>query len=236
MAINAKSKKNDVYSRFIADIACGQIRPGERLGEESLASRWNVSRGAVRETLFRLEQDGILVRKPKAGTFVRKVDEQELLEIYDSRAALESIVAAKVAEIISEEQLDELRQLAEQTDSIPDENIDRDQKDFEFHMRLCEISGLKHIPTLLRIGHLHSICYRYNHQLALLRGFTNEPVHRPDHRDIVKAIRKHNPDLASNVIHKHLIEARKGCEKDIKLIKSQLNSSIEFIKAGFGRE
>ena len=235
MDTKRKLNHNNVYSLFITDIVHGRIRPGERLGEESLASRWKVGRSAVREALFRLEQDGILIRKPKVGTFVRKIDEKELLEIYDIRAVLESMVAAKVAEIISDNQLDELRKLADRTDNIPDETFDRDQKDFEFHMKLCEISGLKHIPNLLRLGHLHSLCYSYNHQLALLRGFIHEPIHRPDHRDIVEVLRKHNPELAGKIMHKHLIEAKKGCEKDIELIKSRLNSPVDLVNAGFGR-
>ncbi len=200
--MNAKGKNNhhNVYSLFISDIAGGRIRPGERLGEESLASRWQVGRSVVREALFRLEQDGILIRKPKSGTFVREIDEEELLEIYDARVALEPIVASKAASLISDDQLEELWQLAKVIDSIPDETIYREQKDFEFHIKLCEISGLKHIPNLLRIGHLLSLCYRYNHQLALLRGFINEPVHQPDHRDIVKALRKRDPIQLADIL------------------------------------
>ena len=76
MDTKRKLNHNNVYSLFITDIVHGRIRPGERLGEESLASRWKVGRSAVREALFRLEQDGILIRKPKVGTFVRKIDEK----------------------------------------------------------------------------------------------------------------------------------------------------------------
>jgi DNA-binding GntR family transcriptional regulator len=229
MWTKTKSGTPDIYSRIVSDVVCGNIRPGERLGEDSLATRWKIGRGAVREAMFRLEQDGLLVRKAKVGTYIREIDDDELLEIYDIRVAIECLVIRRVAQVILDPELDELARLAESIDTVVDETSpERNDNDFAFHNQLCRISRLRHGPRLLRLTHLHTLCSRLNLRLIFLRGFQDQEVCQPDHRQIVTVLRRRDPDQAAEVVRRHLEEAMKLTLRDIETVKSRMQSVHEF--------
>ena len=52
----------DAYSMILEAIEAGLFKPGDRLVESELAERFGVSRTPVRETLQRLETQGMLTR------------------------------------------------------------------------------------------------------------------------------------------------------------------------------
>jgi DNA-binding GntR family transcriptional regulator len=70
-------------------ILSGQLAPGTQLVESKLASRFGVSRGSIREAIWELIDQGLLVNRPYAGTFVVSLDEKTMTEVYSLRGALE---------------------------------------------------------------------------------------------------------------------------------------------------
>src|SRR3954464_7514575 len=87
----------------------GELAAGERLKEDELARRLDVSRTPVREALRRLEAEGLVVVEPQRGATVRSYAPEELDDMYRLRAVLEGYAARRAAERISEADLDELR-------------------------------------------------------------------------------------------------------------------------------
>ena len=225
--MKTKPRDIDVYQRIVSDVVCGRIRPGERLGEESLSARWGVGRSAVREAMFRLQQDGLLIRKDKVGSFIREIDDDELLEIYDIRMAVESLIAAKACENAEDESLAELADAAARVDVAREENLQREGLDKAFHRRLWEVSGLRHAPRLMRIAHLHARCSLLNQRLVFLRGTNESPVHTPDHRDVVAAVRSREPDHAASVMRAHIQVARDETVRQMESIRSRLETLDE---------
>ena len=66
-----KPQASDVEGFIYGAIRRGDLKPGERIGSaRELAQEWNTSYGAVRQSLESLAAKGILVRRPRAGTFV----------------------------------------------------------------------------------------------------------------------------------------------------------------------
>jgi DNA-binding GntR family transcriptional regulator len=59
-----------VYSKLKNMILSGRLMKGQRLVEEKLAHRLNVSRNPVQIALLRLRKEKLLVWKYKKGTFV----------------------------------------------------------------------------------------------------------------------------------------------------------------------
>jgi len=53
----------------------------------------------VRELLMRLEQDGLVIRRNKIGTYVREIGDEEVLDIFDIRIGIEPIIAAAAASV-----------------------------------------------------------------------------------------------------------------------------------------
>ena len=68
----------------------GELPPGQKLVTRNLANDIGVSLAPVREALSRLATEGLVEHVPGAGVFVRKLDRQDLEELYILRDAIES--------------------------------------------------------------------------------------------------------------------------------------------------
>lgn len=89
-------------------IMVGEFLPGERLSEQAVAERLNVSRGPVREAFRALVEAGLLVAERNRGVLVRRISPQEVMDLYEVRAALEGEVAASVVPRLDEPGLAQL--------------------------------------------------------------------------------------------------------------------------------
>jgi DNA-binding GntR family transcriptional regulator len=71
-------------------IVTGRLALGEQLSENALAERLGVSRTPVREAFLRLEAERLVEVRPQRGTFVFRVDADEVREICELREILET--------------------------------------------------------------------------------------------------------------------------------------------------
>ncbi len=83
----------DVYGRLKLMILDGEIGRGEPLVERSVAAQLGVSRTPVRETLFRLEREGLVRIVEGKGAFVASYTIEDVIEIYQVRIGLEPLAA-----------------------------------------------------------------------------------------------------------------------------------------------
>jgi DNA-binding GntR family transcriptional regulator len=89
----------DQMVRAIADrIVTGALKPGEKLDEISLASRFEVSRTPVREALGQLSAMGLVERRPNRGAIVAVITQEHLASMFEGMAELEAICARFSAE------------------------------------------------------------------------------------------------------------------------------------------
>lgn len=72
-------------------ILAGELAPGDRLIEERLTEELAISRPPLREALRLLENEGIIDRLPRRGTFVKTLTDQDVREILAIRSALERL-------------------------------------------------------------------------------------------------------------------------------------------------
>jgi DNA-binding GntR family transcriptional regulator len=85
-----------VYLHLRDGIVHGSYAPGHRFTETTLAAELDVSRTPVREALNRLKSDG-LVTTARAGVRVITLTPEDVLAVYQVRAALERLVASLAA-------------------------------------------------------------------------------------------------------------------------------------------
>src|SRR5215813_829844 len=93
---------NASYDALRNAIVRGDLAPEARLVEADLSTAYEMSRGAVRTALIRLEQEGLVIREPHRGARVRKVSDAEAVEILQARAVLEGLAVRLTAERIDE--------------------------------------------------------------------------------------------------------------------------------------
>ena len=80
--------------RAIADmIVTGQMKPGDKLDEISLAGRFDVSRTPVREALRELCAMGLVDRQPNRSAEVTNVTGHYLSSMFEAMAELEALCA-----------------------------------------------------------------------------------------------------------------------------------------------
>ena len=84
--------------RLRADILAGVWPPGEHRTLATLADRHGVSLSPVREALLGLEGEGLVEIRQHRGAVVPLMDAALLGDLYDLRAALQSLMARRAAE------------------------------------------------------------------------------------------------------------------------------------------
>lgn len=86
----ARRKLADLaYDAVRESIISGRFAMGERLVETTLAKELEMSRAPVREAMRRLREEGLIVERAHHGMFVRSFSEDEIIDVYNLRLALE---------------------------------------------------------------------------------------------------------------------------------------------------
>lgn len=90
-------QKAKVYERILLDLILGELAPGARLDEQSLAARYDAGLAGVRDALGRLALEGLVIRRARSGTLVAPLDLVELRQGYEARALIEPHCAGLAA-------------------------------------------------------------------------------------------------------------------------------------------
>ncbi|MDB5454750.1 MAG: transcriptional regulator, GntR family [Caulobacter sp.] len=90
-------QKAKTYEQILLDIILGELPPGAKLDEQSLARRYAAGLAGVRDALGRLALEGLVVRRARSGTTVSALDLVELRQGYEARALIEPHCAALAA-------------------------------------------------------------------------------------------------------------------------------------------
>lgn len=107
----AQSLSSMVVSALEKMILTGELKGGERLNEQALASQLGVSRGPIREATRALEQAGLVTAIVNHGVFVRQISPEEASELYDVRTVVFGLLCQQLAERITPDQERMLRSL-----------------------------------------------------------------------------------------------------------------------------
>jgi DNA-binding GntR family transcriptional regulator len=95
--VHDRALRHSVTAYVLDAVRAGRLAPGDRVHETSLARALEVSLSPVRESLFRLADQGWLEHRPRRGFYVRSFTPAETQEIYTFRALLEGFAARTVA-------------------------------------------------------------------------------------------------------------------------------------------
>ena len=98
MEIEKVPLKEKIASILMQSIIDGEIQVGEKLKEAHLAKTFGVSQAPVREAIISLVAKGILEHTPNVGTYVKAYTQEERIEIYEARKALELYAASQIDE------------------------------------------------------------------------------------------------------------------------------------------
>ncbi len=171
-------------------ILTGAYDDGARLDENSLSTRFAVSRTPIREALQMLAASGLVELIARRGAFVRHPGFVELLEMFEVMAELEALCGRLAARRLTDTALDSLKQ-AEQfcSDALKTGDTDAYYRANEgFHHLLYEASGN---------SFLISEAKRLHRRLQPFQSMD-------EHRQILAALEAGDADTAGRVLRDHV--------------------------------
>lgn len=141
---------NLVADRLEAMVVNGGLASGERLNEVALAAELGVSRGPVRESIRILERKGLVTVVANRGAFVRKVDLEDMVDLYRLRAAITGLACEMAAERAEPPTLERLRALVASMAQAAEQDKQQDYYDLNlaFHQALVVSSGSARLQSI----------------------------------------------------------------------------------------
>jgi DNA-binding GntR family transcriptional regulator len=181
----------------------GELTPGQHLVETELASRYATSRGAVREALVLLSNEGLVSRERNRGAWVRPVTLEEAIEITEARAVLEGLCAAKAAVAATRADHRELQATGKKmTEAVrKGDVVTYNATSQHVHMRVREIAQQQTVAGMLERLRYKSV--RYQFHVALLPGRMGQGL--KEHMAIIEAVTSGDPEVAERIMRAHLL-------------------------------
>lgn len=192
-----------VADRIRERILSGEFEPGERLAEERLSEELGVSRMPVREALRALAAEGIVSLAPRRGASVMQYSAEQIQELVEVRANLESLNAKLAARRHDPRQIAELEsilaagsRITEKTDlATIQENNNR------FHEALERIAANTVLMSIVRsLRDRTALVFAKQSRLRVRENWA-------EHAGIVRAVIAGDSDLAALLAARHVYNA-----------------------------
>jgi DNA-binding GntR family transcriptional regulator len=187
----------EVYRRLKEMILANELKPGEKLKQEQIATMFGVSRMPLHQAFQMLENEMLVEKVPRRGFFVTIVDKQRLIDAFEVREVLEGIAARHVTLVITPADLACLRSLFEPFIGQTEIDIRAYSKaDQKFHDSILKLSTNRILKKLDVISNTTLLTYR--------GGLIRQPKETlPEHLAIIEAMEKKDAKLAERLIKKH---------------------------------
>jgi DNA-binding GntR family transcriptional regulator len=186
----------------------GSLTVGSVLSRRNLAEQFQMSLVPVAQALQRLEIEGLLESRPRAGTRVKVPSADEIRERFELREALECHSARLCAERATFQERLELSRLAANVDALYEKVAAHELNDdcafavnknhVDLHMRIAGYARSELIK--LEIEKSHVLIFNWLYDTAF--GQRILPPHF--HRDLISVIVEGNPQKAADVMREHV--------------------------------
>lgn len=191
-----------VFNTLRQAILRGELKPGERLMEIQLANKLGVSRTPIREALRKLELEGLVNMVPRKGAEVADITEKSLRDVLEVRKALEELSVQLTCEKITEEEIEELKRVAERfKDTLDDQDVTKiAEADVAFHDVIYTATDNQKLILLL--NNLREQMYRY--RVEYLKKEEAYPQLIAEHEELIDNISKRNKEEATRIMCEHI--------------------------------
>jgi DNA-binding GntR family transcriptional regulator len=195
-------KKEIAYQDLKQRILKEELTPGQWLVERNICRDYEISRTPVREILRMLVTDGIVTLEPSKGYLVRKLNLEEIVEIFQVREAIEG-TAARLSCIKGDESF--FSQMAELMEKFENLDIEEDSSlgvvtGNELHDAIIEAANNKLLSEFYQ---------KLRNLLTLIRNITKKSVEiemnsRNGHLAITRAVQQRNEIKSEQCMREHL--------------------------------
>ncbi|MER6664013.1 GntR family transcriptional regulator [Amycolatopsis japonica] len=195
-----------IIARQLRDaIMTGALPPGTQLGETDLASRFQVSRGPLREAMQHLVSEGLLRSERHRGLFVIDLEPGDVYDIYSARSAIERAAMLRALRGDRERVASELEEAVRAMSAAADDDDPTalSWADLRFHEALIAASGSKRLVRMAR-----TLLIETRMCLTALQGTYQQVEERvTEHTRIIEALRAGDEETALSLLEAHMEDA-----------------------------
>ncbi len=212
---------NDVAEILRRAIVAGELAPNERLVELDLARDLMTNRAVVRGALAQLEQQRLVVREPNRGVRVRAFTAEEAVEILETRAMLEGLVAQRAARNIDATGVAKLADILRAMHGCRDAGdlLAYSQLNSQFHRAILEIG--RHETAAMLLSGLQTQAVRYQFRTVLEPGRIARSL--AEHEAIFAALRAHDEAAAESAMQAHV----RAVAETVRSIRSDASHALK---------
>lgn len=186
-------------ARILADrIVSGALPPEAPLRQDHIAAEFGTSHVPVREAFLQLEAQGLVESRPRRGTRVTALEVEDVQEVATMRATLEVLALRHAAPRLNRGILD----AAEAANRACEAAIDVrewEAANRRFHRLLLAPCAMPRLLSTIDGLHLASARFLFSAWRTAWEAQTDL-----DHRAILAALRRGQPDIACSVLARHL--------------------------------
>jgi DNA-binding GntR family transcriptional regulator len=204
----------EVYRVLWKRILDRGLRPGDKLSDLRLSHELGVSRTPTREALQRLVSDGIVRAERNRGFFVASFSTSDIAEIYDLRAALETMALRAAAPRLTPERLRSARIELDNVDARLNAAGNESEKleafaafldvDRRFHRLLVELAGNSRLRNM--VEGLWAQIAVFQWAGGFRDHWTEAAITR--HRSIITAMLEGDVEQAIEALRQHIDEVK----------------------------
>jgi DNA-binding GntR family transcriptional regulator len=137
--------KSALANRLRDEISNGALQPGVRIIEGTWGRKLGVAQASIREAINLLAQEGFVTKVAGRSARVVKLNEQDVLQLYEIRGAVEGLAARLAANRRADaaklqEMVDAMRRASKKN-----RTGDLVDADCDFHLELCRLSANPHL-------------------------------------------------------------------------------------------
>ena len=202
MSESAKPLSADLVGKIRIEILTERLRPDEKLTEQTLCDKYNVSRTPIREALKNLEAEGLVQMIPNKGAFVVGLKPGEIRDLFILRMQCE-MQAVRWA--IERRTSDEMEAIEESLDFMRFYTERGDVKrmrpiNAKYHRNIADASHNR-----ILIDYLTKIqdYLRYSSLVIPCRA-DDLPVLLKEHIAIYSGFKKNDPEAGALAMEKHI--------------------------------
>jgi DNA-binding GntR family transcriptional regulator len=175
------------------------LEPGAWIDELQHAAQFGISRTPLREALKVLAVEGLVAMKPRRGAFVAEVSRQDVQQVYEMLALLESDAAAQAAHCATPAQLAELEALHQRLEKQVRQREAFFATNEQFHLKLLEVAGNRWRMQI--VADLRKVMKLNRHHSLFKPGRVSESL--AEHRALMAALSARQAREAATVMRRH---------------------------------
>jgi|TARA_B110000259_G_scaffold173458_1_gene206772 DNA-binding GntR family transcriptional regulator len=211
-----KTRVYDALKEIISGMDIYTDGEPQRLDERALGEQLGVSRTPVREAISRLEQEGLVKNIARRGTFVVQKTKEEILDMIDVWAALESMAARMATSRSSDEEIAQLRKMQSKYDSAEENRAHIDEyseANIEFHQMIIRLGKSPLITQMADQLFFHMRAIR----TSTIKERDRLSRSAVDHIRIIEALEERNAHHAEQLVREHAMELARHVEKFVNI-------------------